>query len=330
MMRRAIPVGFPAFLVISAAVIVVTVVISGLMVGSLFENHMLAHEGQEVVDLVQSQAVQHLIAAAFQSPTEQGSLVMFQTFFEGLPAIFRVKAYDASGTIVWSNDPTLIGLRFLENLDLTAALAGRVRKGIERPRNPEHAHEAWTPFFFEVYVPIAFPGSPRVVGVVEAYKDMAEPMADLARTQRFIWLLTSGIGLVLYVTLALVVRQASANERRAISRLEEQNRELTALQAELVEKERLAAVGQVVVSLHHAILNPLTGILGALMVLKSDANAADRTRALGEAEGEIRKIERLIRQLPELREARGVPYVGKTTMLDLDSAGDREPPDRGI
>lgn len=109
-------------------------------------------------------------------------------------------------------------------------------------------------------------------------------------------------------------------------RLRESNRALREAQSQLVEKERLAAVGQVVVGLHHAILNPLAGILGALQLLKGDTVApADRARALGEAEAEIRKVERLIRRLPALRRAEGVPYVGEITMLDLARAlGDED------
>ncbi len=97
------------------------------------------------------------------------------------------------------------------------------------------------------------------------------------------------------------------------------NEALRDTQARLVEKERLAAAGQVVVGLHHEILNPLTGVLGALQVLKQDGIAQpEKALALAEAEAEIRKIERVIRRLPTLRRAAGTPYVGGTTMLDLE------------
>ena len=76
---------------------------------------------------------------------------------------------------------------------------------------------------------------------------------------------------------------------------------------------------QVVAGLHHEILHPLTGVLGALQVLKQDGIAQpDKALALTEAETEIRKIEQLIRRLPTLRRAAGTPYVGETTMLDLE------------
>lgn len=101
--------------------------------------------------------------------------------------------------------------------------------------------------------------------------------------------------------------------------LQRANEALRDTQAQLVEKERLAAAGEVVVGLHHEILNPLTGILGALQVLKHDGiTQPEKAVALAEAEAEIRKIEQLIRRLPTLRRAAGIPYVGNTTMLDLE------------
>ncbi|MBI3456735.1 MAG: PAS domain-containing protein [Candidatus Rokubacteria bacterium] len=101
--------------------------------------------------------------------------------------------------------------------------------------------------------------------------------------------------------------------------LEQANRALRETQAQLVEKERLAAVGQLVVGLHHAILNPLAGILGALRVLEEDGIApAAKAEALAQAEAAIHQIEQLIRRLPALRRAAATPYVGETTMLDLE------------
>lgn len=101
--------------------------------------------------------------------------------------------------------------------------------------------------------------------------------------------------------------------------LEQANQALREAQTQLVEKERLAAVGQVVAGLHHEILNPLTGILGALQVIKQEGIVQPKkSEAIAEAESEIRKIERLIRQLGALRRTTGSPYVGDTTMLDLE------------
>lgn len=589
---------FRGYLLVSGALIASTAVFSGWLVGAFFEDHVLHHEEAQLADIVQTQAQQHLAPGVFEPSRDPAHAVMFETFLEGLPGVFRIKAFDPSGRIVWSNEPKLVGMEFPGNPSFLRALAGEATTVLGPPTQPEHLYERATLYVGEVYVPIRFRGSARIVGVIEAYKDMTALMAHIRRTQRRIWAATGGMGIFLYVALAFVVWRASAAEVRAIRRLEEQNRELMLLQeftrsvlrpldlgrvaesvvenagarlglshaaiyrvdggddlamlacwptgsrdvlpprtlvaealqtrsqvfrggtvavplqtprettylfvgdlrdravgagspvvrtleimldefaialanvelvgeireaherlaailagiadrmlivdrqmrivwmntasaaaygrgeevlgascfevlgmgpetcancpairtflsggiergvretrspdgrvrhldlvtaplrdasgevfqvlevarditelvemeedlkqtnralrdaqVELVEKERLAAVGQLVVGLHHAILNPLAGILGALEVLKADrVGDADKARALAEAEAEIRKIERLVRQLPALRQAKGVPYVGETTMLDLERAV-RTDPDRGV
>ena len=579
---------FHAFLLASAALVSTVIVIAGLLVGSFFERHVLAQEEAQTAEVVQNQARQHLTRQDFEvtGPPLPGN---FEAFLAGLPGVFRVKAFDPAGRIVWSNEPRLIGMSFPDNPYLLAALGGRVTTVLEEPRRAEHVYEQSKRHIAEAYVPIALPGDARLAGVVETYRDMSQVVLDIRRTQRTIWTVGGSMGLFLWTALALVVWKASANELRAIRRLEEQNQELTLLQgftqsvlrpvdlaqlaatvvrsageglrlaeatlsrvnagggltllagwpsgapptappealadealkrrervvggrtvvipiftqkggphlfagrvargaaepgaaawrtleimlheasialanvelfteireaherlaailsgvtdrmviidrsmrvvwmnaaaaatarggvgrtcfdlmettpegcagcpavrtfisgqvergvraqpcpggqtryldlitaplrdasgdvhqvlevardvtelvemeerlkqtnqalldaqAQLVEKERLAAVGQVVVGLHHAVLNPLTGILGALQVLKqTPAGGPDGIRAIAEAEEEIRKIERLIKRLPDLQRAEGAPYVGGTTMLDLErSCGD--------
>jgi K+-sensing histidine kinase KdpD len=309
----------------------------------------------------------------------------------------------------------------------------------------------------ETYVPITF-AAERPVGVVETYWDATVMVAEVRSTQRAIWLIAGAGGLVLYLTLAAIVRHARGGERRAIAALERRNRQLTLLQrfseaalgpldvetlalrmvrsmvdgeavtlaalyrignqageqvgdagelalvagaprvpasppiaagvaavdggpplvrdgaiavrlgvggvryvlvaetappagssdvfrrsfaimaheaaialsnaatirelrdaqACLVEHERLAAVGELVVGLHHAILNPLTGALGALEVLRRDPGSPVARLAVSEAQEEIRRVERLVRGLPDLRRADGTHYVGRTRMLDLE------------
>lgn len=121
------------------------------------------------------------------------------------------------------------------------------------------------------------------------------------------------------------LKQSHAALLAKTEELERANQALREAQAQLVEKERLAAVGQVVVGLHHAILNPLAGIHGALQVLKQEGLAeTEKAQAFAQAEAEIRKLERLIRRLATLRRATGIAYVGDTTMLDLEPSGEEE------
>lgn len=277
------------FLLASAALISAVVIVSGLAVGWFFERHVLTHEEEHAVNVVQSQARQHLAPADFDLPRWSGTRKVFEAFSQELPGISKIQVYDGTGRLVWSDEPRLIGRTFPDNPSLASALRGNVATVLEGS-------------VAEAYVPITFPQASGVVGVIETYRDVTQVALGIRRTQRLIWGAGGGTGLFLYIALALIVWKASVKEQRAI-----------------VEKERLAAAGQVVVGLHHEILNPLTGVLGALQVLKQDGIAQpEKAEALAEAEAAIRKIEQLIRRLPTLRRAASTPYVGDTTMLDLE------------
>jgi K+-sensing histidine kinase KdpD len=298
------------FLFASAALISAVVIVSGLTVGWFFEHHVRAHEEEHAVNVVRSQARQHLAPADFDLPRWSGTRKVFEAFSQELPGIFRIKVYDRTGRLVWSDEPRLIGKTFPDDHALANALRGNVGTVLQAPEGPAHIYEKSRGYVAEAYVPVTFPQTSVVVGVIETYRDVTQVVLEIRRTQRLIWGAAGGTGLFLYIALALIVWKASVKEQRAI-----------------VEKERLAAVGQVVVGLHHEILNPLTGVLGALQVLKQDGIAQpEKAEALAEAEAEIRKIEQLIRRLPTLRRAAGTPYVGNMTMLDLErSCAEEEP-----
>ncbi|MBI4590921.1 MAG: hypothetical protein HY725_19015 [Candidatus Rokubacteria bacterium] len=311
---------FQGFLVASAALIGSVVIVSGLAVGRFFEHHVLTHEKEHAVNVVRTQALQHLTAADFDLPRWSGARKVFEAFLRGLPGVSRIKVYDWTGRIVWSDEARFIGVSFPDNPYLARALKGEVATVLELPGRSEHLYERSKGYIAEAYVPITAPGTIGTVGVIETYQDVTDVVSGVRRTQRLIWTVAGGMGLLLYGALAFVVRRASIKEQQA-------NQALREAQAQLVLKERLAAAGQVVVGLHHAILNPLTGVRGALEILKQERmSQPERAEAFAQAEAEILKIERLVRRLPTLRRVVGIPYVGDTTMVDLErSCGEEEP-----
>lgn len=326
---------FHWFLLASAALISVVVYVSGQAVCWFFERQMFANEEEHAVNIVQTQVRQHLTPADFDLSRSPGRPKLFESLPRELPEVCRIRVYDRTGRVVWSDDPRPIGAA-APSPYLAKALTG---ERATDPPKPRKSQEGNGEYVVGTYVPITFPDAPGVVGVIATYREIAPLLLGIRRTQRLVWGTAGAIGLVLYVSLGFVVWTASGNERRAISRLETSQAALLAkteeleqasqalreTQVQLLEKERLAAAGQVVVGLSHAVLNPLTGILGALQVLKQEKIAgAERLEALTQAEAEIHKIEEVVRQLSALRRVIGTQYVGKTTMLDLErsSAGE--------
>ena len=352
-MRKPFGGSFRGFLLASALLIGVSVLASGLGVGQLWERQILAGEEEQTAKVVQALARRHLASDFdFVLPHPLMKRGILEAFHRELPGVFRIKALDRTGRIVWSDEQRLIGMVFPDNSYFAKALKGRVMTVLEAPQRSEHVYERTKGHVVETYVPITLPGTPGIVGVVETYKDATEVIQAIRRVQGRIWMVAGSAGFAFYVALALYFWRAAANEWRAMRRLDEMEQRLKQssawlaqsnvallakaeeveranqeVQARLVE-ERLAAVSQVVVGLHHSILNPLAGILGTLRVLAQDGiPQAMRVEALADAEAEIRKIETLIRRLVQLHRTVATRYVGDITMLDLErSCKDEEPP----
>lgn len=318
-MRIPRPGRFGGFLLVGAALIGGAALLSGLTVGSFFERHVLAHEAEHAAKVMRLQALKHRGLANLDASHPEMARQAVEAFQRELVDIRRLTIYDRSGRIVWSDEARLIGQAFPGNPLLARALGGEVTAALHAPDHPEHRYDEAGGYVAEAYVPVSLVGGRDTSHVIAVHTDATRVVAEIREGQRLIWAFAASLGLFLYVALAFVVWRAWTSERQAVRRLEQANEALQEAQAQLVEQERLAAAGQVVVGLHHAILNPLTGVLGALRLQReADISPRERAEALAEAETEVHRIEQLVRRLPTLRRATGTPYVGGTTMLDLE------------
>ena len=100
--------------------------------------------------------------------------------------------------------------------------------------------------------------------------------------------------------------------------LEHANADLTATRDALVSKERLAAIGQIVLTVGHEIRNPLTAIWGrANWLLESFEGLPDEIRAdLRVIQDMCRRINQVVKRLQETRD-RTVARLGETKMIDI-------------
>lgn len=100
------------------------------------------------------------------------------------------------------------------------------------------------------------------------------------------------------------------SQRRAEQRLEELQR----LQAELLERERLVALGEAAAVMAHEVRNPIAAITNALAVLRrhppGTSEAAEMRRVIGE---EAERLERVVRDLLDL----GRPLSPRRQLVDL-------------
>lgn len=146
---------------------------------------------------------------------------------------FRVKVYDVSGAILWSDEARLIGQRFPDNFLLDRALAGEVVSKFEKPERSEHVYERGEgAYVTEIYVPI-LDASGGVQGVVEMYRRADDVAAGISRVTRTVWTGAAVATAFLCVTLALIVGYGQRRVLRLNRQIREQRDELASEKAKL-------------------------------------------------------------------------------------------------
>lgn len=112
-------------------------------------------------------------------------------------------------------------------------------------------------------------------------------------------------------------------------------RALAAAEEELLNAERLAAIGEMTVTLHHEINNPLMAAMAEVDLMLGDSNGlTDAQRAsLNATRDALLRISEMVRTVSKLRAARSTEYAGDLKMIDLvggsTGSGPSRQPTRG-
>jgi two-component system sensor histidine kinase HydH len=301
------------FAVLSFLVIgLITVALSATVSYSLRKD-LLDREWATTADYVRTGILHHLSSDDFLQPNADASREHFEALYTqavAMPEIVRVKLYDAGMRVVWSDEPRLIGERFADNSHLAKALTGQTVVNLEGDERKEENRYEGNEFarLVEVYVPVVLPGSSRVIGVVETYKVPTQVFASIRKGQLTVAGTSAGGGVLLYLSLFWIVRRASRrideqhrnleNRGRELARA---NEELTTVQGQLLEAERLAAIGEVVTAIAHGIRNPLANIRAAAQVAglgsREGGLAVPSAKHLASIMAEVDRLESRLKEL---------------------------------
>ncbi len=112
-----------------------------------------------------------------------------------------------------------------------------------------------------------------------------------------------------------------------VRRSRELRKALAAAERELVRTERLAAIGEMTVTLHHEINNPLMAALTDVHLLLTDPDPeAERSReTLRSIESALYRIRDIVHRIGNLREVRTKQYLPGIGMVDLAADPPEEP-----
>jgi|GEM_PF-471543 len=301
------------FAVLSFIVIGLITATLSLVTSLYLRKDLLDREWSTTADYIRTQAFQSLTLSDFADPSTKAAQTHFETFYQQtvmMPEIVRVRIYDAAMAVVWSDEPRLIGQRFPDNPHLVSALDGRTTVNIESGKAKEENVYKQNEFAWlvEVYVPIVFPGTGGIAGVVETYKMPRQIFASIRRGQVVVVSTAVVGGMLLYLSLFWIVRRASRrideqhlsleNRGRDLART---NEELCAVQTQLLEAERMAAIGEVVAAVAHGIRNPLANIRASAQVASLDCRGAPvpplTARNLSNIMAEVDRLEGRLREL---------------------------------
>jgi two-component system sensor histidine kinase HydH len=183
------------------------------------------------------------------------------------PEIVRFKVYSPQGVVLWSDDKRLVGKSFDDNDELRQALRGAIIADVSSLSKPENVFEQESvQRAVEVYVPI-FSDRGELLGVFETYKRADSIYRAIHRARLVVLLGALGGGILLYLSLFAIVRQAAR-------KIDEQQSNLLKMQSELVASQRMAAIGEMAAAVAHGIGNPLSSIRAAAQVAILDADSA--------------------------------------------------------
>ncbi len=105
------------------------------------------------------------------------------------------------------------------------------------------------------------------------------------------------------------------------SQLEQTIQKLKETQAKLIEKERLATIGQVAVTVNHEINNPLTSIIGIAEILEIAFEAGDADKVKKGLHGilkEAKRIQKVTQKLAKVSSAKSTVYLDSSKMIDIN------------
>ncbi len=254
----------------------------GFALSSLLTRAVQDWEWQNTAALarreVELRGIDTLLAAPRPAPLDEQTRHEFARLMQGIPEVVRIKVWDRDATVVWSDEPRLIGQRFSEDDELQEALAGEVSVEIKTLGGRENTYErpSYTTLA-EVHVPIFSKTTGQVIGVVEVYKNPLRLLATIQRAHFVIWTLSLAGGLILYLVLFPLVRQVYGRQVREealqahAADLETQvmvrTRQLETQREALFQAEKVAAMGQLLAGVSHELNNPLSTIVGYTQLL---------------------------------------------------------------
>lgn len=276
------------FKAVSLSLIVTMVVVTGYTQSRFFEDALIQREAVIVRDMVIALSQKDLQAADFEQYATPESQLRFQhslSTLKSVTGVVRIKVYNANNTVVWSDNPELVGRRLSKSEKHLAQVWAGVASSVFNPaERPSHAEERLPGMaLIEFYVPVAVKkigtSGDEVMGAVAIYRLADDLTRTLRRGTLLVWLATATGGALLFLALFRLFNAVYHRQRTA----ESQFARLTSEHERIVQMEKLSAMGRMVSEIAHQINNPLVGVINLAQRALAQTDQPQRvTMLLGE------------------------------------------------
>lgn len=269
------------------------------LVSNYLINGILRREWETTAQFVRMEVREFLTADDFTTKDRKPVGKKFTALLHHItlmPDIVQFNVYNPQGVALWAAiDKKRVGRSFADNDKLQEAIQGEVVADLSFLSQPENASGLdSSQKVVEVFIPIYSEIDGELLGVMEMYK-RADPLVRDIRGARIIVLLGALCGgLLLYLSLFAIVRQAAR-------KIKEQEENLLKVQSDLVASQRMAAVGEVAAAVAHGIGNPLSSIRAAAQVAKLDCDDCEgrdlRQKTLTTLDEIIQQVDRVQKRM---------------------------------
>jgi HD-GYP domain-containing protein (c-di-GMP phosphodiesterase class II) len=207
---------------ISTAIVVIAV---SFILGFTLTRWTADLQIKKHIDLYPQIVSEHLkehsdILDYIQSSNHTETPEQIEEFIEGLKyfgRIFRVKIWGDNARVLWSDDASIVGKRFPENVQYLAAWKGKIVYKTTKPQKAEQATEADHKQVLEIYTPASH--NRKIIAVIELYEATDILFEEIQKSAIFIWILVSFSGLITYALLFYIFYSSHIRQKQIISEL---------------------------------------------------------------------------------------------------------------
>lgn len=199
----------------------------------------------------------------------------------------RVKLWSLDGTVVYSDEPSLVGQRFGLSDTAQAAVTGELSFEISNLSDPAHSKDQDFGELIDFYVPVVN-GSDEVLALLEIEQRLDTLQLTLGRVRRNVWVsIGTGLG-----TLSVFMGSLTLAGARIMNRRRRQAERILGSLLQIQDEERRRTVG----ALHDDIGQPLYRLLYGLEDSRSQLGAENPVSGeLGRLEELVRDVDRTLR-----------------------------------